>query len=243
MSAPANPFLILQQVGDPYVRKNFQSLAEYFGTQNQLLDFKFFEQVFTKAQKGFKLAHGLSYIPLDILVTRISGPGTVTFQYGQFDLSNLVMDVTDACRLRFYAGTYSQLQSQVQTQATDTAQIFANPATQTKPVYTSVSVPVPTAQLTQYPGSSSGIYTVRAALDDVILVSGALAKQKIILAPAASFAGRFLWVIRTDAGSAAVTVAPSLGGSINGSSASITLSGAYSKACLFSNGVTYVRLV
>lgn len=112
---PKNPTIAIDSIQDQYVRKNFEALDQYFSGQNQLLDFKFFELVFTQAVTGFKKAHGLSYTPLDILVTRISGTGAVIFKYDQFDSSNLVMDVTGACRIRFFVGTYSGFQTSVQT--------------------------------------------------------------------------------------------------------------------------------
>ena len=113
------PDLQLAQIQDQYVRKNFQNLIDYFSGQNQLLNFRFFEQVFTEAITGQKLAHGLGVVPLDILVTHISGAGKVTFKYGSFDESYIVMDVTGACRIRFFAGTYFNLTSQTQTQTSD----------------------------------------------------------------------------------------------------------------------------
>lgn len=114
-----NPYLAINQIQDQYVRKNFENLNKYFQEQNQLLDFKFFELTFDKAATGFVQAHGLPYIPLDVIVTRISGTGAVTFQYGKFDLNNLVMDVSGPCRIRFFAGTCSKIISAVQTQSGD----------------------------------------------------------------------------------------------------------------------------
>lgn len=121
----SNPYLAIAQIQDQYVRKNFENLNKYFQDQNQFLDFKFFELTFTAATTGFVQAHGLPYIPLDIIVTRISGTGAVTFQYGKFDSSNIVMDVSGPCRIRFFAGTCSKIISAVQTQSGD-AQKFVS---------------------------------------------------------------------------------------------------------------------
>lgn len=121
----ANPYLLTQQISDQYIRKNFEQLASYFQNQNQLLDFQFFELVFTAAATGVKQAHGLSYIPLDILVTHMTGTGAVTFDYGSFDSTFMVMNVTGPCRIRFFAGTYSKFISNVATVATD-AQKFSS---------------------------------------------------------------------------------------------------------------------
>lgn len=140
-----NPFLLVQQIQDQYVRKNFDSLKTYFNTQNQFLDFKFFEQVFTAPVTGFQLAHGLTYAPLDILVTRISGPGTVSFKYGSFTSSVMVMDVSGPCRIRFYAGTYSRFTSNVQAAPTDVQDFSAQPET----VAPQITAPVVASDLPQ----------------------------------------------------------------------------------------------
>lgn len=121
----ATPYLAIQQIQDQYIRTNFQNLVDYFKSQNQFLDFQFFELVFTAAATGYKQAHGLAYIPLDILVSHLSGAGAVTFQYGSFDSTFLVLDVSGPCRIRFFAGTCSKVISSVTAAATD-AQKFSS---------------------------------------------------------------------------------------------------------------------
>lgn len=120
-----NPSLVIAQIADLYVRKNFEALQAYFRAENQLLNFQFFEKVFTAAETGAQIAHGLDFIPLDILVTHMSGDGDVTFQYGEFDGTNLILDATGACRVRFFAGTCQKFQSSVQTGSTE-AQKFTS---------------------------------------------------------------------------------------------------------------------
>lgn len=121
MATPiSNPVLQISQIQDAYIRKNFENLDAYFKGQNQLLDFKFFEVIFTAAQTGLKVAHGLAIIPLDILVTQVTGAGKVTFKHGSFDPTYLVLDSTGVCRIRFFAGTYSKQTSAAVAQSTDT---------------------------------------------------------------------------------------------------------------------------
>lgn len=124
----SNPYLIVQQITDQYVRKNFENLQNYFNTQNQLLDFQFFERVFTSAVTGFQIAHGLTYAPLDIIVTKITGTGTITFKYALFTTTNIIVDVSGPCRIRFFAGTYSRFQSSVEPATTDTTSYSATPS-------------------------------------------------------------------------------------------------------------------
>ncbi len=70
------------------------------------------------------IAHGLNIAPLDIILTHISGTGSITFNYGLFDSSNINVTVTGTIRARFFAGTYFNFQSDVTTQTAD-AQTFA----------------------------------------------------------------------------------------------------------------------
>lgn len=101
-----NPNLLTKEIQDLYVRKNFQNLIKYFADNNQIVDFKFFEQTYAKAQDGIKIAHGLSYIPQDVIMTKITGPGVATFNRGLFDTTNINLSVSDACKIRFFVGSY-----------------------------------------------------------------------------------------------------------------------------------------
>lgn len=114
-----SPTLLIKEVSDIILRKNFQNLSDYFQANNQLLGFSFFEYVFTKAQANVLIGHGLKTPPLDIIITQVSGPGQVTFNYGLFDKSNLNISSSDACRVRFFAGTYYNQVSAANTASTD----------------------------------------------------------------------------------------------------------------------------
>jgi hypothetical protein len=103
---PSAPILSSQNITDEYTRKNFDNLISYFKAQNQLLGFNFFDQTFTKATLNFLLAHGCTTAPQDVIVTKVTGPGLVTFNHGLFDATNINITVTDACRIRFFIGTY-----------------------------------------------------------------------------------------------------------------------------------------
>ena len=119
----SRPVLNIDQITDPYMRKNFEEIRKYFQEQDQLLDFAFFEQVFAQAQSGVKIAHGLGVVPLDILVTYITGTGQVTFKHGQFDSKHIVLDVSGPCRVRFFAGTCGKIISAVQAAASDAQKV------------------------------------------------------------------------------------------------------------------------
>lgn len=100
-----SPMLLVKEISDPYVRKNFENLSSYFKQNNQLLSFNFLEVTFEGA--GQKLvSHGLGYIPKDILRCRIIGTGSVSFDYASFDSKNISISSTGPVSLRFFVGTF-----------------------------------------------------------------------------------------------------------------------------------------
>lgn len=105
----ANPFLAVKEISDAYIRKNFQNLADYFSTENQLLGFKFLEVTFTEKQEGFAVAHGLGYIPQDIIVTKAVGDVNIAFNRGKFTDQTISMTVDAPCTVAFFVGTYWNL--------------------------------------------------------------------------------------------------------------------------------------
>ncbi len=102
----AQPKLSTREIVDIYSRNNFEQLNSYFATQNQLKDFRFFDLSFTAAARNTKVAHGFAFVPQDVIVTKIVGAGTVTFNHGLFSNTQLDLTVTGACRVRFFVGQY-----------------------------------------------------------------------------------------------------------------------------------------
>lgn len=115
----SNPPLFISEIQDIYLRKNFEQLYNYFNAQNQLFNFKFKELVFDAATANFSFPHGLGIIPQDIVVTRITGAGKVTFLYGNFDQNNIYLSVDAPCRIRFFYGTYWNFVSDVNNNSSD----------------------------------------------------------------------------------------------------------------------------
>lgn len=120
MSQPnlSKPSLIIKEIKDPYLQKNFQKLSDYFARQNQLQDFTFLEIVSTKAVADLKIAHGLGFIPKDLLVSKLVGPGSVTLEYPDWDSQFIYLSSTGAFRLRCFVGTYWNDKSTVTDDAT-----------------------------------------------------------------------------------------------------------------------------
>jgi hypothetical protein len=101
-----SPTLAVKEIKDPYIQKNFQNLKDYFQTQNQLLDFKFFEIEFTQAESNRKIQHGLGGIPVDLIRTYIVGTGAITFHRDEFDSTYIVVSASGPVLVRFFAGIY-----------------------------------------------------------------------------------------------------------------------------------------
>lgn len=103
---PDNPKLLVAEIQDISVRKNFEALKTYFEQQNQLLDFKFVEIDITEAVSQMKVRHGLNVIPRDLLRLEITGSGKLTFHRGLFDKTFLVVSATAALHARMLVGLY-----------------------------------------------------------------------------------------------------------------------------------------
>ena len=101
--------LILKDIKDEYVRENFTRLLEYFKKDAlRIAGFKFFELTFTEGKTAFQYTHRLGYIPKDIIVTNTSDNENVVFNYDDFTREFFYMDVSGACTVRFFAGTYRE---------------------------------------------------------------------------------------------------------------------------------------
>jgi microcystin-dependent protein len=100
------PALQVKEINDQYLRRNFQSLQDYFKNQNQLLDFKFLDVTFDGTESNRKVFHGLGRIPADLIRLSITGSGVVTFNRSLFDQNYLYLSCTGSCRIRFFAGNY-----------------------------------------------------------------------------------------------------------------------------------------
>lgn len=154
-----SPSLQTSQIADTYIKKNFENLQSYFTANNQLLGFKFVEVNLTKATANFTVGHGLGYIPKDILITQVIGNGQVTFNYGLFDLKNVNITTTDACRVRFFVGTYYNQQSLVQAAMTDAWLINPDPVLGV--------APTPAIQANTTPAQSSTTTSANASASSV----------------------------------------------------------------------------
>jgi len=99
------PRLPLASMKDPAVQEAFRRILDFLTEETPILGFHHYELVVDAASTGLKVPHGLGYAPKDIILTSSIGAGAATFKYDQFDATNLVVDTTGACTIRFFAGT------------------------------------------------------------------------------------------------------------------------------------------
>lgn len=102
----------LDRIEDRYVREVIQRIREDLNNQVFLNgEWKFFELEFTSDITNFKISHKLGYTPKDIVQTSLTGTGTLTYNYSEFDVNNLDMTTasTDSASplvVRFFAGRH-----------------------------------------------------------------------------------------------------------------------------------------
>lgn len=106
------PRLNVSNVEDPEAQRNFQLIQNFLNNFDSVVaGMQFVEIIFPVASstvvyplKNYKLAHTLGLVPVDVILTHLSGGGQVTFNYGLFDQNNLDISVSGPCRLRFLYG-------------------------------------------------------------------------------------------------------------------------------------------
>lgn len=97
--------LILKDIRDPHVRENFFRIQNFI--KNQVLfegDFKLFDITIDKKVDSFKVKHGLTFIPADIVVVSVDGDFNYYFRFKDFDKDFIYITTNGPVRLRFLAG-------------------------------------------------------------------------------------------------------------------------------------------
>jgi len=97
--------LIVKDIPDRYTRENFSRIKKYLDPQILLDgDFKLFEIDIPRANTDFKVIHGLSFIPADIILLHAEGDLNYYFNYQLFDRAYIHIVAKGPVRLRFLAG-------------------------------------------------------------------------------------------------------------------------------------------
>ena len=66
----------------------------------------FFEFDFDGAVTNYKYPHNLGFKPLDVIQTSTIGAGVLTWNYDEFDETELDITTTGACIVRAFIGSY-----------------------------------------------------------------------------------------------------------------------------------------
>lgn len=99
--------LYFREILDQFSKENFRRLEENDeNDQIKKAQWEFKEITFTTAVTNFKYAHHLDFVPRDIIQTSITGVGSLTFNYANFDETNLDITTTNACVVRFFVGRF-----------------------------------------------------------------------------------------------------------------------------------------
>lgn len=120
MPKSTTPELFITEIEEPHNRKNFERLRDHFEKENQLSSFKFVEFSVSGAVTNHKVPHTLSFVPRDLIRTRKTGAGSVTFNRHLFDASNLDITTTGPAKVRLFAGAFHQDEEVLDDEVTDT---------------------------------------------------------------------------------------------------------------------------
>lgn len=97
--------LILKDIADLYSRENFFRLKNFINDQ-VLFDgnFKLFDITIPIKSSSFKVKHGLTFIPADVILLSIEGDFNFYFIFQKFDRENIYINTNGPVRIRFLAG-------------------------------------------------------------------------------------------------------------------------------------------
>lgn len=106
MGSANAPKIRLEGISDQGIRDNFKNIGDFIKGNTNLVGFKHIEVTITGAQTEFKIAHGLGFLPKDVVQTSLIGAGALTWNYSLFTTTDLVATTTGTCTVRAYIGTH-----------------------------------------------------------------------------------------------------------------------------------------
>lgn len=100
--------LLIKETSDDVVRENFRRIQKEFTGDQVILkgQWKFVELTFTQAVTNYKIPHGFSFVPKDIIQTSTTGAGFIQWNYDLFDRTNLDVNTSNSCVIRAFVGRY-----------------------------------------------------------------------------------------------------------------------------------------
>lgn len=97
--------LILKDIPDMWSRENFVRLKNFINAQDLFTgDFKLFNIEIPSKQTLFKIKHGLTFTPEDIINLSAEGDQNYYFHFQDFDPQFLYISTNGPCKIRFLAG-------------------------------------------------------------------------------------------------------------------------------------------
>jgi hypothetical protein len=99
--------LKIDEIKDPVVLENSRKIDQEF-KDNFFLKGKWqkIELTFTGAVANYAFPHSLSFVPKDILQTKLSGAGGVEWHYEDFTKTHIYLTTTGACTVRALVGSF-----------------------------------------------------------------------------------------------------------------------------------------
>jgi hypothetical protein len=99
--------LLLKDLEDEISQENFFRIKEFIDSQVLFDgDFKLFDIQIPVQSASFKILHGLTFIPQDIILLSIVGDHNFYFRYQFFDKTSIYVSTNGPTRLRFLAGKF-----------------------------------------------------------------------------------------------------------------------------------------
>lgn len=99
---------LLAEISDVYIRQNFERLRDYFsGFALGNGKFQFVEIEVTAAGRS-TYRHTLGFVPKDVIQTRLTGTGALTWEYDSFSSQQLVLTTTGPLKVRAFVGSYQE---------------------------------------------------------------------------------------------------------------------------------------
>lgn len=102
--------LLIKEIEDTFAQENFVRIQEEIRKQPFLKgQWNFVELPFAAATTNFRFKHNMTFTPKDIVLTSSRGAGVATFNFDLFNDEFLDISVTAAVVLRFFMGSYNEV--------------------------------------------------------------------------------------------------------------------------------------
>ena len=99
--------LFFRDIDNQYTLDNFRRIEGEINGQIILsASWRPIELTFTAAKSNFRYEHNMKFVPTDVIQTRLTGAGAVTYNYTLFDETHIDISTSGACVVKFLLGRY-----------------------------------------------------------------------------------------------------------------------------------------